>query len=89
MSEEKFVNINGTDVEIDTEASESWEMLELVFEIGAKFDYTNMPTAFKLIELCTGLDEDAFIKLCGGKRAPYKFVLENVNNVLAELIPKN
>ena len=89
MSENNTVTINGTDVEIDAEAAASWEMFELVCEIGTEFDQTKMPTAFKLIELCTGLDKDAFIELCGGKRAPYATVLESVNDVFTALVPKN
>lgn len=89
MSENNIVTINGTDVEIDAEAAASWEMFELVCEIGTEFDQTKMPTAFKLIELCTGIDKDAFIELCGGKRAPYASVLSSVNDVLTALIPKN
>lgn len=89
MSENNTVTINGTDIEIDAEAAASWEMFELVCEIGTEFDQTKMPTAFKLIELCTGLDKDAFIELCGGKRAPYATVLESVNDVFTALVPKN
>lgn len=86
---ENSVNINGTDIEIDAEAAASWEMFELVCEIGTEFDQTKMPVAFKLIELCTGLDKDAFVELCGGRKAPYSVVLESVNAVLTALIPKN
>jgi len=86
---ENIVKINGTDVKIDEEAASSWEMFDLVCEIGTEFDQNKMPTAFKLIELCTGLDKDAFIELCGGKRAPYASVLANINDVLTALIPKN
>ena len=86
---ENSVNINGTDIEIDAEAAASWEMFELVCEIGTEFDQTKMPVAFKLIKLCTGLDKDAFVELCGGRKAPYSVVLESVNAVLTALIPKN
>lgn len=86
---ENTVTINGTDIEIDAEAAASWEMFELVCEIGTEFDQTKMPTAFKLIELCTGLDKDAFVELCGGRKAPFASVLEAMNEVLTALVPKN
>ena len=86
---ENVVSINGTEIEIDAEAAASWEMFDLVCKIGTEFDQSKMPTAFEIIELCTGVDKDAFIKLCGGRRAPYSVVLENMNSVLTAIIPKN
>ena len=86
---ENVVEINGTKIEIDAEAAASWEMFDLVCEIGTGFDQSKMPVAFDIIELCTGLDKDAFIEICGGRRAPYSVVLESMNSVLTAIIPKN
>lgn len=89
MAEATTVEINGHELLVDETARNSWEMFDLACEIGTDFDQTKLPVAFRLIELCCGVDKDEFIELCGGKKAPYNDVLANIAAVFAAIVPKN
>lgn len=89
MAESSVVTVNGHELPIDEEARGSWEMFDLMCEVGTDFDQTKMPYAFQLIELCCGVTKDEFIELCGGKRTPYTEVLGHVAAALTAIVPKN
>lgn len=89
MAKANTVEINGHELTIDEQARNSWAMFDIICEIGTDFDQTKMPQAFRLIELCCGVDKDEFIEICGGEKTPYDEVLANIAAVFAAIVPKN
>lgn len=81
--------INGHTLTVDTDARDSWELFDLMCEVGTEFDPSKMGIAFRIVEACTGVDKAEFVAMCGGKGVHRDVVLENLSAALAAILPKN
>lgn len=60
------VDINGHEVEYDQEATESWDVADLLVTIDDAApisQYEKLANMFQIVEMCTGLDKPHFIEL--------------------------
>lgn len=86
------VDINGTQVEYDREMGDSWDVAEQLVKVedGAPFSsYEKLEAMFKIVELCCGLDRDAFVALCGGGRVNRERVAQQLGATINQLVSKN
>ena len=81
--------INGHTLTVDTDARDSWELFDLMCEVGTEFDPSKMGIAFRIVEACTGVGKDEFVDMCGGRKVHRDAVLENLSVALAAILPKN
>ena len=81
--------VNGHTLTVDAEARDSWEVFDLMCEVGPDMSVFDMPVAFRIVEACTGVGKDAFVEMCGGKRVHRDVVLGHLTEALTALFPKN
>ena len=86
------VDINGTQVEYDPIAAESWDVAELLVTVEDSVplsQYEKLANMFKVVELCTGVDKARFIELCGGGRTSRDEMAQHLGRTIAQLVSKN
>lgn len=81
--------VNGHTLTVDAEARDSWEVFDLMVEIGPDMSIFDMPLAFQVVEACTGVGKDEFVGMCGGKKVHRDVVLGHLTEALTALFPKN
>ena len=86
------VDINGHEVEYDQEATESWDVADLLVTIddaAPVSQYEKLANMFRIVELCTGLAKSRFVELCGGGRISRDEMAQHLGKTIAQLVSKN
>lgn len=86
------VDINGTQVEYDPIAAESWDVADLLVTIddaAPLSQYEKLGNMFRIVELCTGVDKARFVELCGGGRTSRDEMAQHLGHAIAQLVSKN
>ncbi len=86
------VDINGTQVEYDPAMSDSWDVADLLVTVEDSVplsQYEKLGNMFKIVELCTGLDKQRFVEMCGGGRISRDEMAQHLGHTIAQLVSKN
>lgn len=86
------VDINGTQVEYDPVMSDSWDVAELLARASdgsPVSDYEKLGAMFRIVELCTGLTHDEYVRLAGGGATNRDEMAQRLGGTIATLVSKN
>lgn len=85
------ITVRGTEVEVDRDAMESWEVFEALAALDSEDvnNFGKVQAAFDIAHSVCGLTKDEIVERCGGPKTKATDVIGYVAEIIKAAAPKN